>query len=172
MKAKDFERALARWTPWGATALDQRSRRYRAANLLRTAGFGPAAPEINATEAATILIGLVANTATDAADVVVRYATMVQPGGGATFGEWLSGFLNDPVPYARNDPVDRLVINRAWAEATVWFRDGRSVEFRPEDWKAEERPPYFGWNELVLTGTLLEQLGIELVETPGGWVSG
>jgi hypothetical protein len=91
MNAGQLERFLRQFDGTPESDLDVRARKLRDAGLLPRDGRGAAAPDLNARDAAALLLGVAAtNRAVEAADAV-KYFGALAPAGGAQ-----NGFASSP----------------------------------------------------------------------------
>ncbi|WP_029004761.1 hypothetical protein [Azorhizobium doebereinerae] len=97
MHARHFEMLLQTLSGRTASDLDLRFRELRKMRMLPTGGRGRHAPDIDAEQASTILIGVAgASRASEAARAVLDFAPLREIGpAGDTFGEALATLLGD-----------------------------------------------------------------------------
>ena len=172
MRVREFERLLAAQTSnWSASEIDQRTRALRAAGKLPVGGHGLNAPDVQAEQAAMILIALAATERASASvEAVDNYASLrwqrLQKGetafaGKRTFGEALIAILEDR---DNERAVAEVQICRTWPWAIV--RHGPAA-----DQLAQYRSPWPAQGsgdveEIVrLNYHFLQPLAIELAGT-------
>jgi len=162
MRVKEFEREIAALTPFGATALDQRTRSLREANMLPVGAPGPNAPHLDIRHAASILVSLAAETARDAARTVMTYECLVRQGRGGgqkLFMEALWNILEDP---DNRQDIAEVRINCSWPEALIVKKSGKRIVYLPRKDTAEK---FCASVDLVLRASALTMLARALKDS-------
>lgn len=176
MRARQLEMTLDHNSTRGPADLFSRMRELRNSRMLPVGGRGINAPEIDAEDAATILIASAGSLkATEAPDAVRRFAPLVEHGTAAeiTLGEALTSILGNP-ELARL--VDSVRFNLSHTTAEIMFDGGRVRYFFPAGVDVRGKPEAYGKSGLsdhcVIGGGLVHQVANELAEddeTPAVW---
>lgn len=182
MKAREFQMFLS--TTTGATLgeVDQRTRFLREAGLIKSGARGSGAPDINAVEAACMILAMISRRASDAAQVFHR-ANMLPAVprkisdrlflDGATLGAVTASAISSPVNWNEGLTIDRIEIEEsgefAWVRMgtmSILFTDDEKVR----DWITEFPDTYdktcssLARRCFVVGGALLEHVALKVTE--------
>lgn len=146
---------------WTQSHMDVAHRALQDAGLIVKAGHGINAPPISPLEAASLLLGLIAEKPADAAKAVEVYQGLRAVDGGGSLLDYLVYLLEDPKNPAE---VDRITLSRTWPAVEVAKANGAHLLFRDVD----HHPPA-ACCAITLRGSLLAALAGALKPADSGW---
>ncbi len=174
MRAKELERLLSTFSPFGPSELDMRSRRLRESGLLPNTGRGRGSPDLTRQQAANIIIGLGASERADLAGAAVVLYSALKPSSGEkrgfagceTVGELVTSILED---WENKWGIETLSICRSWPMVTLSLTDKPDFRYgydQAADAKKDGFSTYPIRQEMVFNAGVLTQIALELQPEP------